>query len=153
MKAYRILAHLIAAEVVIQSAAITFAVFGLDKWVDGGGVLDKASLESDDLSFTGVVGFSIHAINGMMVMPFLALILLILSFFVKSLPGGVQWAAALFGLVILQVALGLFAHDVVWLGPLHGINAFALFMVALQAGRRVTPPAPVSEPRLASGVS
>ena len=42
-KAYRILAYLIAAEVVIQAAVITLASFGFSKWIDNGGVADLAS--------------------------------------------------------------------------------------------------------------
>jgi hypothetical protein len=49
----------------------------------------------------------------------------------------VKWAAITFGLVVLQIALGLFAHSAYSLGALHGINAFALFGVALMAGKRV----------------
>ena len=55
--AYRILAIIIAVEVVIQAMAMVFAVAGLGIWVDEGGVLDKAAFESEDLSFTGVGGF------------------------------------------------------------------------------------------------
>ena len=70
-----------------------------------------------------------------------------MSFFTRSVPGGAKWAAIVFGLVVLQVALGLFSHSVVGLGPLHGINAFALFMAALHAGRRLTPRATAPEPQ------
>ena len=48
--AYRILAIIIAVEVVIQAMAMVFAVAGLGIWVDEGGVLDKAAFESDDLA-------------------------------------------------------------------------------------------------------
>ena len=44
---YRVLAYLIAGEVVVQAGAIAFAFFGLGAWIDGGGVLDKAAMESD----------------------------------------------------------------------------------------------------------
>ena len=36
---YRVLAWLVAAEVLVQAAAITWAVFGLGQWIQGGGVL------------------------------------------------------------------------------------------------------------------
>ena len=42
---YRVLAFVVAAEVVIQAAAIAFAVFGLGKWVEDGGTLNKATME------------------------------------------------------------------------------------------------------------
>lgn len=136
MKAYRILGYVIAAEVVIQAAAIAFALFGLGKWIeDDGGVLNKAVLDADKgPDFTGVVGFMIHGMNGMMIIPALALILFITSFFAK-LPGGTKQAAIVLGLVVVQVTLGLMAHGVVWLGPLHALNAFMVLWSALAAAR------------------
>lgn len=135
--AYRVLAYIIAIEVVVQASMIAFAFAGLGIWVDKeGGVLDKAAMESD-LEFTGVIGFMVHGINGMMIIPLLALVLLIVSFFAK-VPRGVQWALTVLGLVILQVTLGLFGHESAYFGMLHGINALALFTVALMAGRRVS---------------
>ena len=53
---YRVLAYLLALEVVVQAAAIAWAVFGLSTWVENGGVLDKASLESDAWSSTASPG-------------------------------------------------------------------------------------------------
>ena len=41
--AYRILAIIIAVEVVIQAMAMVFAVAGLGIWVDDGSTLDKAA--------------------------------------------------------------------------------------------------------------
>jgi hypothetical protein len=136
MKVYRFFAYLIAVEVVIQAAAIAFALFGLGKWVeDDGGVLNKAVLDnSDDLDFTGVLGFAVHGMNGMMIIPALSLIFLIVAFFAK-VPGGVKWAAIVLLLVVVQVTLGLTAHSVVYLGPLHAINAFLILGVAINAGR------------------
>ena len=43
-----------------------------------------------------------------------------------------------FGVTVLQVALGLFSHSVAGLGWLHGINALALFGTAVMAGMRVS---------------
>jgi hypothetical protein len=135
---YRFFAYLIAAEVVIQAAAIALAVFGLSTWIDDGHghTLDKATMDGNDTGITGVFGFAIHGINGTMIIPLIAILFLIISFFSK-IPGGVKWAAITFGLVVLQVLLGLFAHGAYALGALHGINAFALFGVALMAGKRV----------------
>jgi hypothetical protein len=148
MKFYRVAAYVIAAEVIVQAAAIAFAVFGLDHWIDDGGVADKAAFDGNDLSFTGLVGFGIHGVNGTLIIPLLALGFLLLSFFTRSVPGGVRWAAIVLGLVAVQVFLGLASHSVVGLGPLHGINAFALFTAALHAGRRATPRVPVVEQEL-----
>jgi len=129
------LSYIIAAEVVVQASAIAFAIFGLGKWINDGGTLDKATMDDESVTFTGFVGFMIHGINGQMVIPLLALILLIVSFFAK-VPGGVKWAGAILALVVIQVTLGLFAHETPQLGPLHGMNALLLFSVAILAGRR-----------------
>jgi hypothetical protein len=134
---YRVFAYLIAAEVIIQASAIALAVFGLGKWIDDGGTLNKAVMEGNDSSIDGVIGFAIHGINGMMIIPILGLLFLIISFFAK-VPGGVKWALITFGLIVLQVLLGMFAHSVYALGVLHGINAFAVLGVAATAGRRVS---------------
>jgi hypothetical protein len=134
---YRALAVLIAVEVAIQSAAVVLAIFGMLKWVDGGGTLNKALLESGEAPpFGEGVGFLIHAMNGMYLIPLLALIMLVVSFFAK-IPGGVTWAGIVFALVIVQVLLGLFAHGLPALGALHGLNALVLFGVAVSAGMRV----------------
>ncbi len=135
--AYRVIAYVIAAEVAVQSAAIVMAIFGLLKWIDGGATLNKAVLEADEPpDFVEGIGFFIHALNGMYLIPLFALILLIVSFFAK-IPGGVKWAGFVFLAVLLQVALGLFAHGLPGLGALHGINALILFGLAVMAGKRV----------------
>jgi len=132
--AYRILAIIIAVEVVIQAMAMVFAVAGLGIWVDEGGVLDKAAFESEDLSFTGVGGFIIHGINGMMIIPLLGVVLLVVAFFAK-VPGGVRVAAIVLASIVVQVFLGIFGHDAPYLGWLHGLNAFILFGSAMYAAR------------------
>ena len=43
-----------------------------------------------------------------------------------------------FGLTVLQVALGLFSHEIAGLGWLHGLNALMVFGTAVTAGMRVT---------------
>jgi len=147
--AYRILSYVLAAEIVIQAAAMVYAVAGLGKWVDGGGVLDKAAFESDDLSFTGVGGFIVHGINGMMIIPLLALILLIVSFFTK-LPKAVVTAVGLLVLVVLQVVLGIVGHEIPASGALHGINALLIFAGALHAARLASTPKVVVEKETAA---
>jgi hypothetical protein len=137
-KVYRILGYLIAAEVAVQAAAIAFASFGFSNWIDNGGVADLATFESDDTSFTGFVGYSFHGVNGALYVPILSLAFLGFSFFARSVPGGVTWAAIVIGLVAFRVFLGFASHSYVGLGALHGINAFALFVCALHAARRVT---------------
>jgi hypothetical protein len=134
---YRVLAFLVAAEVVIQAAAVAYGVFGFFKFVDDGAVIDKASQESGE-TFDGVAGFIVHGINGMMIVPLLALILFVVSFF-ANVPGGVKWAGTLLVLVVLQIALGGFAHEFPALGAVHGLNALAVFGVALLAAHRARP--------------
>lgn len=148
-KAYRILADIIAIEVVIQAMAIVFAFAGLFHWIDGGATLDKAVLDSDDPpSFTGSVGFMIHGINGQMLVPLLGLILLVISFFAK-VPRGTMLASVVFVSIIVQVAAGLLLHEVAWIGLIHGLNAFILFGAALMAAKAAKPvdtAAPVTAP-------
>ena len=135
---YRVFAWLIAAEVVVQAAAMVYAIAGLGIWVDrDGGVLDKAAFESEESLFPEMIGFLVHGMNGMMVIPLLALLFLIVSFFAK-VPGGVKWAALVFLAVIVQVTLGLFGHEAAIFGLLHGMNALLLFSLAVMAGKRVS---------------
>jgi hypothetical protein len=132
---YRVLAFLVAAGVAIQAASIAYAMFGLIKWVEGGGTLDQSTELTPALG--GYTGFSWHATAGIFILPVISLLLLISSFFAK-VPGGIKWALIVLGVTVLQVALGLFAHSVAGLGWLHGINALALFGVAMMAGMRVS---------------
>jgi len=136
--AYRVLAWLVAAEVLIQAAAITYAVFGLGQWIQNGGVLDKSVMESEVSAFPQEVGFAVHGINGEMVVPLLALLLLVVSFFAK-LPRGVALAGAVVGLTALQIVLGMLGHGVPGLGILHGANALLLVAVAVVAARIAGP--------------
>jgi hypothetical protein len=132
---YRVLAFLIAIEVVIQAMAIAYAIVGLGKWVeDDGGVLNKQVLDADSAEFPGVGGFATHGINGTMIIPILVLLLLIVSFFAK-VPGGVRSAVIVLVLVAVQVFLGIFSHSVPFVIVLHVLNAFAIMGVAAMAGR------------------
>ena len=134
--AYKYLAHGIAGLVAVQAAVMVFAVAGLYGWISDGNTLTESSMTADEPpDFTGAIGFMLHGMIGMMLIPLLALVLLIISFFAK-IPGGVAWAGGVLGLVVLQVFLGLFGHETPYAGLLHGLNALILFSVALQAGRR-----------------
>jgi hypothetical protein len=132
---YRVLAFLVAAGVAIQAASVAYGMFGLFKWIEGGGTLDQSTELTPALG--GYTGFTWHATGGIFVLPAISLLLLISSFFAK-VPGGIRWALIVLGVTVLQVALGLFAHSVAGLGWLHGINALALFGVAMMAGMRVS---------------
>jgi hypothetical protein len=130
-----VLAYLVAGEVVVQAMAMVYGIAGLGKWIEGGGVFDKSVMESEENPFPEVVGLMIHGINGMMVIPLLALILLIVSFFVR-IPGAAKWAGLVLLLVVLQITLGLSGHAVPALGALHGLNALLLFSAAVVTARR-----------------
>jgi hypothetical protein len=141
-RAYHVLAYVIAAEVVIQAMMIATAVAGLSHWIDDGHKVDKHVLDKGP-SFTGSFGFPVHAINGEMLIPLIALILLVVSFFAKVV-GGTRWALYILGLIIVQVVLGVSQGDVPLLGLLHGANAVALLLVAIVAARRASGPAPAA---------
>lgn len=142
--AYRVLAHVIAILVVLQAMVVVWAVFGLGKYVQDGGVVNKALMDDrDTMHFTAERGFAYHGIGGMMVIPIVALAFLIVSFFAK-VPGGVQLALLVLALVIIQVLLGLVSHGVPWLGLLHALNAFIIIGASLAAGRRAKGAAPTT---------
>src|SRR5215204_517190 len=92
---YRVLAYLIAAGVVLQAAAIAYAVFGMFEWVSAGGTIDRALIESDDPQLGGITGFNLHQTVGVTILPLLALLFLISSFFAR-IPGGIRWALIVF---------------------------------------------------------
>jgi hypothetical protein len=147
---YKVLAWLVAVEVIVQAAVMVWGVAGMGIWIDDGGVVDKQTFEdafdNGTKPFDEFTGLLIHGQNGMMVIPLIALALVIVSFFAK-IPGGVAYAFAVLGLVVLQVALGLLGHAVSAMGALHGVNAFLLFGVAVLAGRRASSAArPAEEP-------
>lgn len=134
-KTYQILAWLIAAGVVVQAASIAFGLGGMVSYVNGGGVVDKALIESEQATFTGDLGFPIHGIVGGLVIPIASLLLLVCSFFTK-VRGTTTWAAIVFGLVLVQAMVGYSIKDVPYLGLLHGANALAVLVAALVAVRR-----------------
>ena len=138
---YRVLAYVIAVEVVVQAAAMAFGVAGLSHWVKAGGVFDRSVFDGAEQAFPEVAGFIVHGINGGVVIPVLALALLVVSFFAK-VPRGSWWAGGVLALVGAQGMLGYSASDLPALGALHGLNALLLFATALLAGRRARPAAP-----------
>ena len=58
-----------------------------------------------------------------------------MSFFPK-VRGSIKWAAIVFVLVVAQGQIGYLGHEFPLAGALHGLNALALFGVALYTGRR-----------------
>ena len=147
--AYKFLAYAIDVLILVQAAMIAWAVFGLSKWIEDGNSLTKAKMEGDTFSFTEERGFMIHGINGEMLIPLIGLILLIISFFAK-VPEGTKWAGMLFGGIVLQVALGLFAHGLPFLGMLHGLNALLLFWLAYRTAKQADVVSATTEPQAAA---
>lgn len=131
---YKFLAYAIDVLILVQAAAIAWAVFGLSAWIDDGNQLTKSTMEGNTFHFTEERGFMIHGINGQMLIPLIGLILLIVSFFAK-IPGGVKWAAMLFVGIVIQVLLGMLSHGVPALGALHGILALLLFWLAFRTAK------------------
>lgn len=132
-KAFRVLAFLVAGLVVVQAAVMVWAVAGLGIWVEEGNDFTSELFESGDVPFTELYGMMIHGMNGMMVIPVVALITMIVGLIAKF-PGSTKFGVAIFLLVVLQVALGLFGHENAIFGLLHGVNALVLFSVAAMAG-------------------
>jgi 1,4-dihydroxy-2-naphthoate octaprenyltransferase len=134
---YRILAMLVAAGVVVQAAAIAFALFDIEKKTDDGQLYSKDSHNG---------GVALHSVLGEMVIPVIALLLLIVSFF-AAIPGGVKWAAITFGVLVLQVVLAYAGDALPAVGVLHAINAFVLAAVAsiaMRKARLADSPAPAA---------
>lgn len=128
---------LIAAGVVVQAAAIAFALFDIQHRTEDGKLYTKDSHNA---------GVALHSVLGNMVVPVIALALLIVSFF-AGIPGGVKWAAITFGVLVLQVALAFPSGAVPLIGVLHAINAFALAgvaSVAMRKARLADSPAPAA---------
>jgi hypothetical protein len=117
---YRVLALLIALGVAVQTMSIALGFFMV--------LRDKSIGEN--------IGLELHSVVGLMVIPLIALVLLVVSFF-AGIAGGVKWAAIIFGLVVLQVLLAFAASGAPAVGALHGLNALALIAVAGIAGSRV----------------
>ena len=130
---------LITIGVVVQAAAIAYALFDILNKTDDGQVFTK---DSDN------AGIAVHAVVGEMVIPVICLLLLIVSFFAK-IPGGVRMAAILFGLVALQVFLGIFSHSIPFVIVLHVLNAFAILGMSLAAARRATVVQETTQPSVA----
>lgn len=129
---YRALAGLIAIGVLLQAMTVALGWFTALKDMDDGQVIDK----NTEFNF----GQSMHGLIGMMVIPALALLLLIVSFFAR-VDGGIKWALYVVGLVVLQIALAFLAFfSAPAIGALHGLNAFALLAVASMAARKASGP-------------
>ena len=137
---YRGLALAVAVLVALQAAFMAYAISGLAKWIQkDGGTLDASVFaEGSTVKVGGEAGFMLHALSGTFLIPLVALLLVIVSFFAK-IPGGTKWALIVFGVVVVQYALAFVARlaSLPALGALHGFNALILFGVAVTAAMRV----------------
>jgi heme A synthase len=121
---YRVLATVVLAGVVVQLASMAFGAFTTSADAEDGAAIDGAYNNA---------GQTLHQIGGMAIGG-VVLLLLIVSFFAK-VPGGVKWAGALVGLVVVQIALATIAFSIPLLGALHALNAMAIATVAERAAR------------------
>ena len=134
-KTYRVLANIIAIEVVIQAMMIVFAIAGLFKWIDDGATLDSSVIkgwEDTPPTWTGAIGHFVHVMNGQFLIPLFGLLLLIVSFFAK-VPRGTVLAVVIVVSIAVQVAAGITADSMPYIGLIHGLNAFILFGASLAA--------------------
>ena len=134
--AYRVIAYLLALSVAVQASLIAFGAFALENNIDNGPVSDGDT-----------TGVTLHHSFAYVVVLF-AVALLAVSFGAK-VQHGVRWAAIPLGLVVVQFFLAYAAYSAAVVGVLHGLNALAIFALALLAGRRVPKAAPVAEPSAA----
>ena len=133
---YRVLAGLIALGVVLQASFVALGWFLTLHDVDDG----KVFTEDTDYN----IGQGLHSVFGLMVIPLIAIVLFVISFFAK-IDGGVKWAGYVLLAVILQIALAFVSFAVPAIGALHGINAFVVAGLAGGAARLAVA-APSREP-------
>lgn len=133
---YKALGHTIAGLVAVQAAVLALAIFGLWNWIDDGNTLTQAKAESDSgLGSPGEIGFLLHGVIGMMVIPLVALVLLVVSFFAKDVPGAVRWAGLVFVAVLFQVVIGIVSFSAPAAGALHGLNALVIAWLGWHAAK------------------
>lgn len=143
-QAYRILNYLLSLEVLIQAAVIAWYAFGVAKYADDNGSISHHQIE--DGGFNGHAGATIHAVNGFMIIPLIALVLLVVSFYAR-VPGGVRLAVITFVLVVLQAyVLPPLAEKAPAVGVLHGAVALGILALSIVSARKAgeaEQPAPV----------
>ncbi|MEV4532713.1 hypothetical protein AB0J82_02670 [Asanoa sp. NPDC049518] len=123
------LSRLIALGVVVQVLVIAWSAFDIQNKA-GDGVPFTEDTEAN-------IGAMLHSVIGMMVIPVLALLFGIVSFFAK-VRGGAAMAWGVVGLVVLQIALAFASFAAPVVGTLHALNAFAVAGLAGVAGSRAT---------------
>ena len=133
---YRGLAYLLAALVVVQAATHAWMSAGVNKYIQDGGVIDKAFMEAQGgpPPFPEIAGAIIHGLNGTFLIPAVALALTLVGLGAKFPRAGAYGAVAIL-LVAVQIGLGMTAMNTPLLGLLHGLNALVIFTVALVAAQ------------------
>ncbi|MDQ0095576.1 hypothetical protein [Paeniglutamicibacter psychrophenolicus] len=129
--AYKVVAHIIAAAVVVQAALIAWTMFGL-----------IPSFESGVLPSEPPLTAIMHGEVGMFAIPVLVLALLVISIFAHA---GLRWALWLLLAVLVQISLAFAAFETAWVGALHGLNAFTIIALA-ELGVRAVAHAPEHVP-------
>ncbi|WP_018296107.1 hypothetical protein [Corynebacterium lubricantis] len=127
---YQVLAYLISALVMVQAGSHAWSSAGAVKFIQEGGTLDMTG--ASGIQFPEIYGIVIHSMNGMYVIPVVALVFLIVGFYTQT-KYGLVLAIATAVLVGIQVTLGITAAGLPFLALLHGMNALLIFAVALVA--------------------
>ena len=144
-RTYQVFAYLIAVLVLVQAALIVYAISAFGKYISDGATMTPAMInDQNNATYPGAAAFGLHWFDGALIIPVVAIIFLIISFFAK-ISGGTKWALSVFGLLVVQVALGFVTLVQPGVGWLHGVNAFLLFSVAVLAGYRVQVTEPVPD--------
>lgn len=129
--AYKVVAHIIAAAVVLQAALIAWGTFDVIGMLSAGDVPEGPPL-------AGIM----HGMIGMYAAPVLVLVLLVIALLAHA---GLKWALWLVLAVAVQITLAFVAFGAPWVGLLHGINAFAIIALA-ELGARAVAHAPAHVP-------
>jgi hypothetical protein len=141
-KAYNALGWVSAGLVMVQAALIAWGVGGENRFIENGGVMDKALAEAangaGERPYPEMIAFELHSLNGIL-MPVLALILVGISFG-TGLPRARRNAGILFGLIFVQHALGMAIIDLPMIGLAHGLNALLVFAAAMVVARHKATP-------------
>lgn len=133
-QSYKIIAHAIAAAVVIQAVLIAWSTFILIGALEAGAEV------------TGPPAAALaHGTIGMYVIPILALALLAVALISRA---GIRWAVWVVVAVALQITLAIAAFSAPVLGILHGLVAFGIIALA-EVGARAIAHAPAHEPAVA----
>ena len=116
--AYKILAHIISAAVVVQAATIGMTTFLMIQAIGAG-----TPMSEDNAPVTAML----HGIIGQTIIPILVLALIVVARFAHA---GLKWALWLAAAVAVQIAIGILAFDAPWVGLLHAANAFTVLALA-----------------------